>query len=231
MKPISSHFWAAFVVSKWDIWFQKQRRLRLRLGWAESQRATANTAADPRTASSGGMIFTYSCYVLGALMSFQWAGLSFDARFHLNTHISSPPARRAAEAAARSKIWLYHQASIPAGPLRCLVLILQTGVGGLKLLLQWISPLLCFYLSGKHWCTARPCRLSLPVGSAACLCLVSMKCFFWGIFILPNGKSTTATHAMHFISFSLLPLFQKYLNNFSTFSVTSSHYSISLPKF
>lgn len=132
------------------------------------ERATANAAADLQTPSSGGTTFPRSRYIAEHKCHFDEPGLYFDACFHLNTHISSPLAQRAAEAASRRKIWLYHQVSIPAGPLRCLLLILQTGVGGLKLLLQWISPpLFLFVRKTSVLRSAVSACLSVP-----CLCCV-----------------------------------------------------------
>lgn len=212
-------FLCRFVLLKWDIRFQNSYGSDCTEMCRKSKSVTANTAADLQTRSSGGMIFTYSCYVSEHKCHFNEAGLYFDACFHLNTHISSPPARRAAERVSRSKIWLYHQVSIPAGPLHCLLLILQTGAGGLKLLLQWISPPLCFYLSGKHWGATQPCRPCLSVWSAPCLCYVEA----WMLGFHKNGVFTLsiswylkpmfsriikptrkiATHAVHFIFISL----------------------------
>lgn len=168
MKPISSHFFAALFC--WNEIFGFKAATAPRCAESLNVRLPRRRRIC-RLRPPEGWIFAYSRSILKHKCHFNEPGLYFDACFHLNTHISSPLAQRAAEAASRSKIWLYHQVSIPAGLLRCLILILQTGVGGLKLLLQWISPPLFLFVR-KTSVLRSAVSTCLSVPSAACLCCV-----------------------------------------------------------
>lgn len=182
MKPISSHFFASLFC--WNERFSFK---------------TVTILAGPRRTESQNPWLPTQLQICRPNPAEGWLSLAFLSFFEYKCHCSDhafifplvsiqPPASSSSpravccpETVSRSKIWLYHQISIPAPTCStCLVLIPQTGAGGLKLPLQWISPAQCFYLPRKHSCTAQPCQC-LSVWLSVCLFVLCS--YLWSLVV------------------------------------------------
>lgn len=149
----------------------------------KSKSMTKNTTTNLQAKSSRKIIFSYFCCIFEHKRVSTIKPLFFLACFHLTAHSSSSPVWCAAETVSRSKIWLYHQISIPASTCSIawywfLTLVQEAWNWSL----QWISPCSVFICQENiHALLSRVGSACLSVGLSvhSCVMFVSLKPLKW----------------------------------------------------